>query len=65
MSCEIHAYAWASLAAENGLEKAKALADRLRPDLAPGSEKIADDPGRGALGDYIASQAWRDNLLEF
>jgi TPR repeat protein len=40
---EIYAYAWASLAAENGLEKAKDLADKLRPDLAPGSEKLADD----------------------
>jgi TPR repeat protein len=40
---EIYAYAWASLAAENGLEKAKTLADTLRPGLAPGSEKIAAD----------------------
>jgi uncharacterized protein len=40
---EIYAYAWASLAAENGLEKAKTLADALRPTLAPGSEKIAAD----------------------
>jgi uncharacterized protein len=42
---EIYAYAWASLAAENGLEKAKALADSLRPSLsaAPGSEQIAAD----------------------
>lgn len=40
---EIYAYAWASLAAENGLEKAKTLADSLRPNLAPGSEKIAAD----------------------
>lgn len=38
---EIYAYAWASLAAENGLEKAKTLADLLRPKLAPGSEQIA------------------------
>ena len=40
---DIYAYAWASLAADNGSEKAKALADRLRPGLAPGSEKIATD----------------------
>jgi len=40
---DIYAYAWASLAAENGLEKAKTLADALRPNLAPGSEKIAAD----------------------
>lgn len=40
---EIYAYAWASLAASNGLEKAKTLADALRPGLAPGSEKIAAD----------------------
>jgi TonB family protein len=40
---EIYAYAWASLAAANGLQKAKTLADSLRPGLAPGSEKIAAD----------------------
>lgn len=40
---DINAYAWASLAAQNGLEKAGAMADRLRPLLAPGSEKIAAD----------------------
>jgi hypothetical protein len=40
---DIYAYAWASLAAENGMEKAKTLADALRPNLAPGSEKIAAD----------------------
>jgi TonB family protein len=40
---DIYAYAWASLAAENGIEKAKTLADALRPNLAPGSEKIAAD----------------------
>jgi uncharacterized protein len=41
----IYAYAWASLAAKNGYEKAQALADRLRPELAlaPGSEQIAAD----------------------
>jgi TonB family protein len=40
---DIYAYAWASLAAGNGLEKAKSLAEALRPRLAPGSEKIAAD----------------------
>ena len=40
---EIYAYAWASLAASNGLEKAKGLAESLRPGLAPGSEQIAAD----------------------
>ena len=40
---EIYAYAWASLAASNGSEKAKSLADALRPGLAPGSERIAAD----------------------
>src|ERR1700730_10511574 len=42
---EIFAYAWATLAAENGIEKAKALVETLRPTiaLAPGSEQIAAD----------------------
>ncbi len=42
---DIYAYAWATLAAENGMEKAKTLADSLRPvlALAPGSEQIAAD----------------------
>lgn len=40
---DIHAYAWASLAVENGQPGAKSLADKLRSQLAPGSEKIADD----------------------
>ena len=39
----IYAYAWASLAATNGLDKAKTLADALRPNLAPGSESVAAD----------------------
>jgi hypothetical protein len=41
----IYAYAWATLAAENGVEKAKVLADSLRPKLAlaPGSEQLAAD----------------------
>jgi TPR repeat protein len=40
---DIYAYAWASLAAQNGLEKAQSMADRLRPLLAPGSDRIAAD----------------------
>jgi TonB family protein len=39
----LNAYAWASLAAANGHAPAKALAEKLRTDLAPGSEKIARD----------------------
>jgi TPR repeat protein len=39
----LNAYAWASLAGANGHAPARALADKLRPDLAPGSEKIARD----------------------
>ncbi len=38
---ELNAYVWASLSAENGYPAAKALADQLRPQLAPGSEKLA------------------------
>lgn len=38
---DIHAYAWAMLAAENGQAGAKELADKIRPDLAPGSERVA------------------------
>lgn len=38
---DIHAYAWAMLAAENGEPRGKQLADTIRPDLAPGSERIA------------------------
>jgi uncharacterized protein len=40
---ELNAYAWAQVAAANGHAPAKTLADRLRPNLAPGSEKIARD----------------------
>src|SRR6266513_2651965 len=40
---ELNAYAWASLAAESGEPRGKTLADELRPGLAPGSEKIAQD----------------------
>ncbi len=38
---DIHAYAWATLAAENGETKGKEMADAIRPQLAPGSERIA------------------------
>ncbi len=40
---DINAYAWATLAAENGEARGRVLADELRPLLAPGSEKIAND----------------------
>lgn len=40
---DINAYAWATLAAENGQAKGRVLADELRPLLAPGSERIAND----------------------
>ena len=40
---ELSAYAWAALAADTGHVPARVLADRLRPTLAPGSEKIARD----------------------
>jgi TonB family protein len=39
----LNAYAWASLAAVNGNVSAKALVDKIRPTLAPGSEQIAQD----------------------
>jgi hypothetical protein len=51
---DIHAYAWASLAARNGDSKGKALADALRPRLAPGSQRIAG----------WATAAYRPKLLE-
>lgn len=38
---DIHAYAWAMLAAANGEAAAAKLADKIRPTLAPGSERIA------------------------
>ncbi len=40
---DLNAYAWASLAASEGHALARALADKIRPQLAPGSEKIAHD----------------------
>jgi len=40
---DIYAFAWASLAAKNGVEKAKAIMDDIRPKLAPGSEQVAMD----------------------
>lgn len=38
---DIHAYAWATLAAQNGFPGAQKMADETRPRLAPGSERIA------------------------
>ena len=40
---ELNAYAWATLAVEGDYGPARALAEKLRPELAPGSEKIAED----------------------
>jgi outer membrane biosynthesis protein TonB len=40
---ELNAYAWATLAAESGEARGQALADELRPTLAPGSDRIAED----------------------
>lgn len=40
---DLSAYAWASVAAANGYVPAKAVADKLRLTLAPGSEQIARD----------------------
>ncbi len=39
----VHAYAWASLAAEGGEVRAASLADELRANLTPVSLRIADD----------------------
>lgn len=38
---DIHAYAWAILAASGGEAHGKALAEKVRPNLAPGSVRIA------------------------
>lgn len=38
---DIHAYAWATLAAGNGEAEGRKLADAIRPQLAPGSERVA------------------------
>ena len=40
---DINAYAWASLAADSGYAGARSLMEDMRPRLAPGSEKMADD----------------------
>ncbi|HEY7887641.1 MAG TPA: SEL1-like repeat protein [Steroidobacteraceae bacterium] len=42
---DIHAYAWAMLAAQNGDARAKSMAGAIRPQLAPGSEQIAGTAG--------------------
>ena len=60
---DIYAYAWASLAADNGSEKAKALADKLRPGLAPGSEKIAADI-RGEFGNAELDARLNPRIVE-
>jgi len=55
---DIRAYAWASLAAQNGEAKGKALADTIRPQLAPGSERIA-----GWVASAYTPEALRKSLL--
>jgi TonB family protein len=45
-------YAWASLALENGYQRAKEIVDQLKPLLTPGSLRIAEDiakPYRAAM----------------
>src|ERR1700719_987654 len=42
---ELNAFAWATLAVENGDPSAQSLVDELRPQLAPGSEKLAAEIG--------------------
>ena len=54
---ELNAYAWAMVAADNGESRAKEFADKLRLQLAPGSEKLAEDIrtryGRTALEAHL------------
>jgi uncharacterized protein len=57
---DIHAYAWATLAAQNGEAKGSALADTIRPQLAPGSERVA-----GWLTSGYTPAALTENLLPF
>jgi TonB family protein len=60
---DIYAYAWASLAAQNGLEKANALTERLRPLLAPGSEKVAADIA-GQFGNAVLDARLNPKIVE-
>ena len=55
---DIYAYAWASLAAQNGEAEGKKLADDIRPRLAPGSERIA-----GWITDSYTPEALSKSLL--
>lgn len=57
---DIHANAWATLAAENGEAKGNTLASAIRPELAPGSERIA-----GWLTSAYTPAALTENLLPF
>lgn len=65
---ELNAYAWASLAADNGDPNGKQLAETLRPDLAPGSEKIADETrsqyGRQALDQRLMPAIENDAIAD-
>jgi len=55
---DIYAYAWASLAAQNGEAEGKKLADEIGPRLAPGSERIA-----GWITGSYTSEALSQGLL--
>lgn len=55
---DIYAYAWASLAAQNGEAEGKKIADDIRPRLAPGSERIA-----GWITDSYTPEALSKSLL--
>lgn len=63
---DLNAYAWASLAGDNGDSNGKRLAEKLRQDLVPGTEKIAEDVrrqyGQQALDERLMPKIERDPL---
>jgi TonB family protein len=65
---ELNAFAWATLAVENGDLSAQSLVEQLRPQLAPGSEKIAAEIGapfrRSALDELLMPKIEDDPLAE-
>ncbi len=65
---ELNAFAWATLAVENGDPSAQSLVDELRPQLAPGSEKLAAEIGapfrRAALDERLMPKIEDDPLAE-
>ncbi|HEY3785033.1 MAG TPA: energy transducer TonB [Steroidobacteraceae bacterium] len=65
---ELYAYAWASLAAENGDKNGRALEQKLQPDLAPGSrpgvEEIRNQFGRQALEERLLPKIQDDESAE-